>query len=103
MKKGINKQKDDRFRRRKEKKRKDYAFQRQFDEKSRITLGCPGLLNRLKGIILTLARPTVPPVASSLQRIRFRRMYCRTFSDMSGIAGSQLRFAFGHQNRPVPP
>ena len=29
MKKGINKQKDDRFRRRKEKKRKDYAFQHQ--------------------------------------------------------------------------
>ncbi len=47
-------------------KRKDYAFRRQFNEKPSIIPGCPGIKRYL---ILTLARPTVPLVASSLQRI----------------------------------
>ena len=39
-------------------KRKDYAFRRQLNEKPEIT----------QGIEVVLARPIVPPIASSLQR-----------------------------------
>ena len=38
-----------------EKKREDYTFQRRLNEKPSITLGCPGMACKDKGLMLDIA------------------------------------------------